>query len=196
VNPVITAIDALLGVLRVAFFVMALALAVISTIDWLVRTRRINPFSRVARFFRQSIDPVFAPVERRLVRAGGLPTAAPWWTLAAVVIGAILILSLLGFVRDQFVSVAVASETGVRGLIRLLVLWAFQLLQIAILVRVISSWISVSPYSKWVRWSYTLSEPILRPLRSVIPTFGAIDVTPIVAFFGLRILQSLILGVL
>ena len=41
-----------------------------------------------------------------------------------------------------------------------------------------------------------LTESILRPLRSVIPPLGMIDVTPIVAYFALSLLQALIMGAL
>jgi YggT family protein len=193
VTNVISAFDAVLGVLRVAFFVLAALLAVVSLIDWLVRTRRLNPFTPVARFVRQHVDPLFAPVERRIVRAGGLPTSAPWWTLAAVVLAGIVILSLLGFFRGQIVGAMLAAERGPSGVARLVVFWAFQVMSIALIVRVISSWIRVSPYSKWIRWSFVLTEPILRPLRAVIPPIGMIDVTPIVAFFLLRLVESFIL---
>ena len=193
---VLAAFDALLGVLRVAFFALAAVLVVVTAADWLVRTRRLNPFGPLARFFRQSIDPVFAPVERRVVRAGGSPAAAPWWGLAAVVLAGIIILSLLSFIRAQLLGAMFAVERGPMGLVRLLVAWTFEILQIALIVRVICSWVRVSPYSKWVRWSFVLTEPLLRPLRSIIPSLAMIDITPIVAFFILRILQSFLLSLL
>jgi YggT family protein len=57
---------------------------------------------------------------------------------------------------------------------------------------VLSSWFPISPYSGWVRWSYALSEPILTPLRRIVPTMGAFDFTPIVAYFLLDIIESLL----
>jgi len=66
----------------------------------------------------------------------------------------------------------------------------------ALLVRVLSSWIRVSPHSRWLRWAFVLTEPILSPLRRIVPTIGMIDITPIVAYFVLRLLQWLIVGVL
>ena len=78
----------------------------------------------------------------------------------------------------------------------LLVSWTFGLLELAILVRVVVSWLPVSQFSPWVRWAFVLSEPILRPLRRVIPTIGNIDITPIVAFFGLTILRGIVVGML
>lgn len=194
--PALAAFDTVYGILRIAFFAVAILLAVVATFDWLVRARRISPFSGVARFFRRSVDPLLAPIEQRVVRAGGLPTAAPWWALAAIVIAGIILLSLLGFLRNQYLGAVLAAEAGPRGIIRLLVAWMFGILQVAILVRVIASWIPVNQYSKWLRWAFVLSEPILRPLRGFIPTIGMIDITPIVAWFGLRILQSFLLSLL
>ncbi len=195
-NAFITGIDTLLAALRVGFFGAAAAAAVVCGIDWAVRTRRISPFSGVARFFRGSIDPLLAPVERRIVRAGGVPSSAPWWALAGIILGGIVILSGLGFVRDQIFIVSAASGAGPRGILQLLVHYAFAILQLALIVRVLISWIRVSPYSPWVRWAFTLSEPILRPLRQIIPTIGMIDITPIVAYFALQLLESVLLKVI
>lgn len=192
-NGIVLGFDAVLGVLRAGFFWVAVALAVVCLVDWAVRTRRINPFSATARFFRTSVDPLFAPIERRIVRAGGLPSSAPWWALAAVVLGGILAISVVGFVRDQLLFAGGALQAGGGGLYVLLVSWTLGLLNIALLVRVVTSWVRVSPYSPWVRWAYVLTEPILRPLRRVIPTLGMIDVTPIVAYFLLQLLGSFLL---
>lgn len=194
-NAFLATIDALTGVARVAFLVAAIAVTAICVVDWAVRTRRVNPFSPVARFFRNSIDPLMAPIERRVVRSGGIPSNAPWWTLGAVLIGGILVLWLLGLVRSLALSVSVAAVGGTRGFLRLIVQWFFMLLQIALFVRVISSWIRVSPYSRWIRWAYVLTEPILRPLRRFIPPIsGAIDVTPIVAYLAIWLVSGFVLA--
>ena len=190
----LAAIDSLLAILRVALLAVAIILTIAAAVDWMVRTRRLNPFSKVARFFRQRVDPLFAPVERRVVRAGGLPAAAPWWALAAVVLAGILLISLLGFLRAQVLVIASAASLGTRGFIALLINWTFGILRLALIVRVVSSWIRVSPYSTWIRWSFVLTEPMLRPLRSIIPTLGMIDITPIVAFLALALLEGLILS--
>jgi len=182
--------------LKQVLFYGAVALAVIFAVDWLARTRRISPFNPIARFFRTSVDPLLAPVERRVVRAGGLPASAPWWALVALVVGGILLITLLGFLRNQIVGAAYAVASGPRGVFVLLVSLTFFVLQTALLVRVVSSWFRISPYSAWIRWSFVLTEPILGPLRRVIPPLGMMDITPIVAYFLLRIFASLLLSLL
>ena len=188
--------DQIVRAIRYAVLVTAVVFAVFCVIDWLVRTRRINLFGALARFARQRIDPILEPIERRVVGAGGSPASAPLWGLAAVVIGGILLITLLDFVRAQVIGLTFAVRGGPAGIFRLLVAWTFSFLQIAIIVRVISSWLPVSPYSGWVRWSYAISEPILRPLRQVIPSIGPIDITPIIAYFLIGFLQGAVMRML
>jgi YggT family protein len=184
------------NVLRYALFGAAIVAGVVAAVDWAVRTRRLNPFGATARFFRRTVDPLMVPIERRVVRAGGRPSSAPLWALGIVVVGGLLLIALLDFVTGQIAAVAGAVDSGAGGVLMLLVSWTFSLLRIALIVRVISSWISVSPYSPWVRWSYGLTEWMLAPMRRVIPLFGGIDVTPIVAYLALRLVESIVLGAL
>ena len=189
-----TGMDVGVQVLKIVLLSVAFVLAIICVIDWAVRTRKISPFNAVARFFRSSVDPFIAPVERKVLRAGGTPASAPLWALVAVVIGGIIIISVLDFIRAEVVRAMYFSNQGSAGIFRLLVSWTFSILKIALLVRVVSSWLPVSPYSKWISWSFRLTEPILAPLRRVVPTLGAFDITPIVAYFLLGLIQSFLLG--
>src|SRR6202171_4675911 len=133
--------DAVIQLLRTALLSIAVVFGVICVLDWAVRTRKISPFNAVARFCRSTIDPFIAPIERRVVRAGGNPSSAPLWALAAVVIGGILLLSFLDLIRIEVIRSMVASQNGSAGIFHLLVTWTFSLLQIAMVVRVISYWL-------------------------------------------------------
>lgn len=192
----LAALDALLGILRIVVFIVAAAALVIFGIDWLVRTRRLNPFGAVARFFRRVVDPLIVPVEQRVVRAGGLPSSAPWWALVVVVLGGLVLLALLEFVRGQLAFAAAAGGAGTRGVLAVLITWTFGILQLALIVRVISSWVRVSQYSPWVRWTMPLTEWMLRPLRNLIPPLaGTIDLSPLVAWLLLAVVERLLLGI-
>jgi YggT family protein len=184
--------DAVIQLLRTALLSIAVVFGVICVLDWAVRTRKISPFNAVARFCRSTVDPFISPIERRVVRAGGAPASAPLWALAAVVIGGILLLTLLDVIRLEVIRSIIASQEGAAGIFHLLVSWTFTILKLAIVVRVISSWLPMSPYSGWIRWSYALSEPILAPLRRILPNFGGLDLTPILAYFLLNIIESLL----
>lgn len=194
-SAVLSAADTFLAIFRVALLASAIVLAAVCVIDWAVRTRRISPFNSVARFFRSTVDPLIAPIERRVVRAGGLPASAPVWMLAVVVIGGLILLTFFEFLRWQIVSVAMLAESGPAGIIRLLVSAPFAIIRIAIIVSVIASWLPVSPFSRWIRWSYRLSEPVLRPLRQFVPSLGGLDITPLIAYFLLGLIESAVLRI-
>jgi YggT family protein len=186
---------ALISIFRSVLFAAAALLALVCVIDWAVRTRRISPFNNVARFFRSSVDPLIKPVERRVVRAGGLPSSAPFWAFIVVLIGGILLLTLLDFLRAQLIATEMWTTAGPAGVLHLAIGAIFSVLRIAIIVAVVSSWLPISPYSKWVRWSFRLSDPVLAPLRQVIPALGGIDVTPIIGYFLLGLIESAIFHV-
>ncbi len=195
-GSVVNVLDLLLGVLRPAVFVAGALAAVAAVVSYSVRTRKISPFSPFARLIRDKVDPwLITPMERRIMRAGGTPYAAPWWALAAVIVGGLVLLSAVGFIRDQLMMLAMMSSSGA-SLAALLVHWTFSVLKLALFARVISSWVGGSAYSKWWRWSYVLTEWFLGPMRQVIPTIGMIDITVIIAYFGLGILESVITSAL
>ncbi len=181
----------------IRFIVLAVVavLAVLFLLDWAVRTRKVGPFSALARFCRSKVDPIVAPMERRVVRAGGLPSSAPLWALAAAVVLGIILISVTNYIIQQVMIANFAVSSGPAGLYRLLVTWTFTILRAALLVRVLSSWFPISPYSVWVRWAFALSEPILKPLRQIVPNLGMIDITPIIAYFALGLLQNVFLSI-
>jgi YggT family protein len=181
----------IVGVIRTALLYGAGVVTVICALDWAVRTRRISPFSKTARMIRGRVDPLVAPVERVVVRAGGTPAAAPWWALVAVAVGGIALISILNLLGDVLYQVVVIGQQP-REAPLILLSWGFSILRLALLVRVLSSWLPISTYSKWIRWSYVLTDWMIVPLRRLIPSIGMIDITPIVAWFGLSLIQRLL----
>jgi YggT family protein len=193
-NAFLIAFAQLLRVVRVAVFAVAVIAAVVAVVDWLVRTRRLSPFGGVARFFRRSVDPMMVPVERMVMRAGGQPASAPWWTLVAVVLGGLVLILALQFVGGLLAQLLLAIQQPAM-LPVLLVSWAIKLVELALIVRVIASWLPISPYSIWIRWSYPLTNWLLNPLRRIIPPLGMIDITPIVAYLVIAwVLEPILVG--
>ena len=73
-------------------------------------------------------------------------------------------------------------------------LFMLQVLQILILVRVVLSW--VAPYSRspFVEFVRQVTDPILRPIQSILPSTGPVDLSPLVALLAIWLLQNLIAG--
>jgi YggT family protein len=173
-------------------FYVGVAVALVCALDWMVRTRRVNPFGPVARFCRRFVDPMMRPVERTLLRVGGQPATAPFWAALTAIVLLILFVSLLQFVGSVMAQVLFGMSRPAAVPVILLA-WLFALLRLALIVRVLSSWLGArAQHSRWVRWSYPLTEWMLAPLRRIIPTIGMMDITPLVAWFGLGLLEHVL----
>ncbi|MFO7918662.1 MAG: YggT family protein [Anaerolineae bacterium] len=71
-----------------------------------------------------------------------------------------------------------------------------RVLNIAILVRVLLSWISLGRESQLVRVIYEITEPILGPIRRAVPSFGGLDISPMLGLILVQILRSVLLSIL
>ena len=60
---------------------------------------------------------------------------------------------------------------------------------ILILLRVVVSWYSPRPTNILVRILHRLTEPVLAPLRRIIPRVGRLDFTPLVAVVLLQVIH-------
>lgn len=185
--------DRVIETLRGGFTLALLVALVLATVAWLERTRRLNAFGAVARFARHVCDPLIAPIERRSARFGGTHQNAPWLALLALLLTGALTIGVLGFLRDVAVTTYYAGSRGPGGLVRLGVSAVFSVLQIAIIARVVMSWVGGS-YSRIGRLAVALTEWMLGPLRRAIPTIGMVDISPLVAYFGLSLLRGFVLG--
>jgi YggT family protein len=180
-----------------AFVVVALALAgAIAFTHWAVRSKRLSPFGAWPRFVRRTSDPLLLPVERRVMRAGGSPQDAPLWLLLGVVIGGLLLISLFRWLIGALYRLAAMADSGPGLWLQVLVDWSFSLVMFAIMVRVISSWFGLSPYSRWMRPVMALTNWIVEPIRRLMPTFGMFDLSPLVAYLVLLVARSVVLGIL
>ena len=70
----------------------------------------------------------------------------------------------------------------------------FQILIFAILIRALISWFPIAPTSPIIRLLDDITEPVLSPLRRIVPRLGMMDITPIVAMVGLSILQQILVS--
>lgn len=71
-------------------------------------------------------------------------------------------------------------------------------LYVLILARIITSFIRVSPYHPtWgpiIRFIYQATEPLLAPVRNLLPPMGGFDFSPIIVLFVARFLGQLVLS--
>ena len=68
----------------------------------------------------------------------------------------------------------------------------FFILQFAIIIRALMSWFNPSPENPIVRMVIEITEPVLAPLRRIVPRIGMIDITPIVAILLMNVIETML----
>ena len=81
------------------------------------------------------------------------------------------------------------------GLIATFIIFALYALIIAILIRVVFSWVSPYPNNSVYRFVYQVTEPILGPVRRRLPPVSGMDLSPLAvtlaAYFVIAALRNL-----
>jgi YggT family protein len=105
-------------------------------------------------------------------------------------------MSLTAWLMDAVVRLQWMAQSGPRLWIESLVGLLFTILMTAILIRVIGSWLGVGPYRKWMRPFYVLTDWLIDPIRRILPPFGMIDFSPMVAWLVLYVVRGFVMGML
>lgn len=85
---------------------------------------------------------------------------------------------------------------SVSGLILRVLIKLLQIYSYLILGRVLLSWFIQDPANNIYRFFLSLTEPVLGPLRRILPAMGGWDLSPIVAFFAIDIITRLLISIL
>jgi YggT family protein len=141
-------------------------------------------YNPVCQFLVRITNPLLVPLRRLIPGIGQLDTASVVLMLILEVFGVWLV-SQISPVTMDWPTILVFS------VIKLLMtlLWTYFFLIIAM---VILSWVGARATHPIVPLIFQLTEPVLRPLRRVIPPIGGIDLSPLFALIGIRFLLLLL----
>lgn len=131
-------------------------------------------------------DPVVRPLARILPRMGRINVAA----IVLLYIIQVIALVAVGLVGNWPLNPAVLAVLGVLKLVHMLLM----LYLVLILAGVILSWVGHGFRHPIVPLVFQLVEPVLAPIRRVIPSLGGLDLSPLVAIILIQFL-TILLGI-
>lgn len=137
---------------------------------------RVRPPMEIAQFTYQLTDWLVRPLRRVLPGAGGYDWAS--------LIGAYLV-ALIATVVDIWLSGMLSPQAAFLLALLRVCQWALYGLIGLILIEVVFSW--VNPHAPLAPFVRALNDPLMRPLRRIVPLIGTIDLSPLVALILLQI---------
>ena len=173
--------NALLFIVKTLFELYLYTFILRFALQW-VRADFSNPLSQAVV---QITNPLVRPLRRFVPGWRGLDMATLVAVIALEFAGTAALLAFLTGAAPN--AATLISVTGMRIVIHVIRLYLF-----AILIHVILSWVSTGGYNPVAAVVYRLCDPLLRPVRKLVPAIGGLDLSALFVLIGLQALQMLV----
>jgi YggT family protein len=188
---------------RIVWFVSAGIQIIIVVVIALMIVRLItdamdlNPFGWTSRTVRRLSDGFIIPVRGGL-RGFGIDTKfAPLVVILITILLGWYVLQLVGTVASTLVGVIGSARSGsMFRVIGFIISGLLSIYILLIIIRIVFSWGMLSYTNRLMRFLVNVTEPLLGPLRRMIPPLGWLDISPLVAILILWLFQQAVAGTL
>lgn len=150
----------------------------------LVRADFYNPISQ---FAVKATKPLLNPLRRLIPGFGGLDLASLTLAILVQLVLMALTLLLMGLFEAALLpQLLVWALIGVTSLL-------IKLFFYALIASVILSWVAPHSHNPGAQLVGQICEPLLAPIRRLLPSLGGLDLSPIFAFIALNLVDMLVI---
>ncbi|MFL1387251.1 YggT family protein [Pseudomonas tritici] len=148
---------------------------------------RANFYNPLCQFIVKATQPLLKPLRRVIPSLFGLDMSS--LVLAILVQLALMALTLLLTygTTGNFVQLLVWAIIGVTALF-------LKIFFFALIISVILSWVAPGSHNPGAELVNQICEPALAPFRKLLPNLGGLDISPILAFMVLKVLDMLVIN--
>lgn len=151
---------------------------------FLLQRVRADFYNPVSQFIVKATNPPLRPLRRLIPGFGGIDVASLVLLLALQMLS----LFLIALIRGGGIGLLPLLLWSMAELVDL----AFNVFIFSILIQAILSWVNPGSYNPVSSILYSLNEPLLRPVRRLIPPISGIDLSPLAVIIGLQVLKMLV----
>lgn len=162
----------------------------IVVLRFLLHFSKADYFNPITQGVVKATNPVVLPLQMLVKPRGRLDLASLLVGIALKALGIFIALYLSGFLPGAgIVNILIG---GIAGIIKTILDLYFFVLVISIVL----SWIAPQANHPGAVLVYQLTEPLMAPVRRIIPNLGGLDLSPIFVFLGINLVSSLVVGML
>ncbi|MBN1379464.1 MAG: YggT family protein [Gammaproteobacteria bacterium] len=167
--------------IQVVFQFYLLAIMLRFLLQWL----RADFYNPISQFIVKITNPPLLPLRKIIPSYGGIDLAALILMLIVAIVQWLLIVLLRGYVPTITFLLA-------RSLAELVELF-LNIYLFSILIQVVLSWIAPYQYNPVTILIHQLNEPLLQPIRRLLPSMGGFDFSPLIAVVLIQISKMFLL---
>ncbi|GFZ59078.1 YGGT family protein [Pseudomonas amygdali pv. eriobotryae] len=148
---------------------------------------RANFYNPLCQFIVRATQPLLKPLQRIIPSLGGLDMSSLVLAIIVqMVLMALTLLLMFGTTGDPL-HLLLWSIIGVTALF-------LKIFFFALIISVILSWVAPGNSNPGAELVNQICEPALAPFRRIVPNLGGLDISPILAFLVLKLLDMLVIN--
>lgn len=148
----------------------------------MLQAARADFFNPISQFVARLTNPPLQALHRIIPIRSRVDPAVLVLALAVQAIAIVTTLLLAGFALPGPVTILVWSLIGVAGLV-------VNTYLVALIVMIVVSWVAPGTRHPAVLLTYQITEPVMAPVRSMLPAAGGLDFSPILVFIAINVIQ-------
>lgn len=153
----------------------------------LLQLARADFYNDISQFVVKATNPLLRPMRRAIPSIGRLDTASVVLALLIQVIATALLITVMGFSIPNPLLLVLWGAVGILSLLVKFFFWA-------LIAMIIVSWIAPGSRHPALILLYQLLEPVMAPIRKLLPPMGGLDFSPILMFLLINVIEILING--
>lgn len=151
---------------------------------FLLQAVRADFYNPICQFVYKASNPILIPVRKLIPSIAGYDTASLVLAILIQIITISLMLLLAGWPLPP-INILVWAALGTAGLFLKFYFWG-------ILIMIIASWVAPQSGNPALMLLRQLIEPVMQPIRKLLPDMGGIDLSPIIVFLAIKVLEILL----
>ncbi len=159
----------------------------IVVLRFLLQAVKADFYNPISQFILKATNPLLIPVRKIIPGFGGFDIAALVVLVGIELVAIILSLIMTGYSPLPVPNIAIWAILGSVGLFLKLYFWG-------ILIMIVSSWLAPQSQNPALVLIRQIVDPVMKPIRNMLPDMGGIDLSPIVVFLAIQVLEVILIG--
>lgn len=166
------------------YLVQALSslLLIVIVLRGVLHAVRADFYNPITQFVVKATNPVVSPLRKLIPFTGRVDPATLLIALVVQALGIALVLWFSGFMPPNPLLLLGWSVIGVASLL-------VNMYFIALIAMIVISWVAPGSHNPAIYLLYQITEPVMAPVRSLLPNMGGLDFSPILLFILINVVQ-------
>lgn len=154
---------------------------------FILQISRADFYNPISQFVVKATNPLLIPLRRIVPSIGGIDTASIVLAILFQTLVVVLKMLVLGSGLSNPLFLIAFSSVLVLGLILKIYFWS-------LIIMIVASWIAPGSGHPALVLINQIVEPLMQPFRKILPPMGGLDLSPILAFLAIQVLEVVVKG--